>query len=55
MTDLPVRRLQKLHRQLDQRLREEQTKPRPNALTIQALSRRKLEVTDAMARVEARA
>jgi hypothetical protein len=55
MTHSPARRLRKLHRLLEQRLREERTKPRPNALTVQALSRRQLEVKDAMARVEAHA
>ena len=55
MTNSPARRLRKLHRLLEQRLREERTKPRPNALTVQALSRRQLEVKNAMARVEAHA
>ncbi len=55
MNDLPVRRLRTLHRLLEQRLREERTKPRPSALTIQTLTRRQQQVKDAMSQVEARA
>ena len=39
-------RLRNLHRELDERLRQEQRKPEPDALIIQDLKRRKLQVKD---------
>lgn len=55
MTMSPAGRLRTLHGLLERRLREERTKPRPSALTIQTLIRRKQQVKDAMSRVEAHA
>lgn len=50
MTTQPVGKLRGLHELLEQRLRDEQKKRRPNGFTIQALKRRKLQVKDQIAR-----
>ena len=46
----PVSKLYSLHALLEQRLRDEQKKRRPNGFTVQVLKRRKLQVKDQIAR-----
>lgn len=46
-------RLRSLHRQLERMIREEQRRPRPDALIIQDLKRRKLQVKDELFMAEA--
>jgi len=46
-------RLRNLHRELKQRIREEERKAKPDALIIQDLKRRKLQVKDELFMAEA--
>ncbi len=46
-------RLRNLHRELEQMIRHEQRKPRPDALIVQDLKRRKLQVKDELFMAEA--
>ena len=51
--DIRIWRLRNRHRWLDQRLREEIRRPAPDALAIQDLKRRKLQVKDELFVAEA--
>lgn len=46
-------RLRSLHRELEQLIREERRRPEPDALIIQDLKRRKLQVKDELFMAEA--